>query len=112
MRRPWSNISAVVVWVVCVLAGCTATTPLEPYAGPASRTELIYVISGGWHTELGSPLGAINGPLAALKPEFPSARYLVFGWAARDYYMARNPGVGEILRALTPGPAVMLVMGS
>jgi hypothetical protein len=29
---------------------------------------------------------------------------------ARDYYMARNPGIGDILRALAPGPAVVLVI--
>jgi hypothetical protein len=48
--------------------------------------------------------------LAALKAEFPSAGYLVFGWGARDYYMARNPGIGDILRAVGSGPAVMLVI--
>ena len=110
MRRPWSNTSAVVVWILCVLAGCSASTPVEPYAGSASRTELVYVISGGWHTELGLPLGTISGPLSALKPEFPSARYLVFGWGARDYYMAPNPGIGALLRAAAPGPAVMLII--
>jgi hypothetical protein len=35
---------------------------------------------------------------------------LVFGWGARDYYMARNPGIGDLLRAAAPGPAVMLVI--
>jgi uncharacterized protein (TIGR02117 family) len=55
-------------------------------------------------------VGAINGPLAALKTEFPSAGYLVFGWGARDYYMARNPGIDDILRAVASGPAVMLVI--
>jgi uncharacterized protein (TIGR02117 family) len=74
------------------------------------RNEVVYVISGGWHTELGLPLLEISGPLAALKPEFPSARYLVFGWGARDYYMAQDPGIADILRALAPGPAVMLVI--
>ena len=44
--------------------------------------------------------------------EFPSAGYLVFGWGARDYYMARNPGIGDILRAVASGPAVMLVFHS
>jgi len=38
------------------------------------------------------------------------AGYLVFGWGARDYYMARNPGIGDILRAVAWGPAVMLVI--
>ena len=83
---------------------------MKPYAGSAPRSEAIYVISGGWHTELGLPLEALSGPLAALKPDFPSARYLVFGWGARDYYMAQNAGIGDLLRAVAPGPAVMLVI--
>ena len=70
---------------------------------------MLYVISGSWHTEIGLPLEVIGGPLAALKSEFPSARFLVFGWGARDYYMARDPGLGDVLRAIVPGPAVMLV---
>jgi len=81
-----------------------------PHAGSAPPTEKIYVISGGWHTELGLSFEALSGPLAALKPDFPGARYLIFGWGARDYYMARNPGIGDLLRAVAPGPAVMLVI--
>jgi len=107
MRRlPWN----IVVWILCGLAGCSGASPVEPYTGSASRTELLYVISGGWHTELRLPAGVISGPLAALESEFPSARYLVFGWGARDYYTARNPGMADILRALAPGPSVMLII--
>jgi uncharacterized protein (TIGR02117 family) len=83
---------------------------VKPYAGSAPPTEKIYVVSGGWHTELGLPLEALSGPLAALKPDFPNARYLVFGWGARDYYMAPNAGMGDLLRAIAPGPAVVLVI--
>jgi uncharacterized protein (TIGR02117 family) len=102
--------SAAVIWILCGLAGCNPTTPIARDAALRPRDEVVYVISGGWHTELGLPLTEISGALAALKPEFPSARYLVFGWGARDYYMARNPDIGDILRALAPGPAVMLVI--
>jgi len=105
-RLPWNFV----VWTLCGLAGCSGASPVEPYTGTASRTQLLYLISGGWHTELGLPAEAISGPLAALKSEFPSARYLVFGWGARDYYMARNPGMADMLRALAPGPAVMLII--
>jgi uncharacterized protein (TIGR02117 family) len=100
----------IVVWILCGLAGCIGASSGEPDTGSASRTKLLYVISGDWHTEIGLPVGTIGGPLAALKAEFPGARYLVFGWGARDYYMARNPGLGDILRALAPGPAVMLAI--
>ena len=90
--------------------GCTATIPQQPDAGSARPTEALYVISGGWHTELGLPVAALSGPLAALKADFPSARYLVFGWGARDYYMAQNPDIGDLLRAAASGPAVMLII--
>jgi uncharacterized protein (TIGR02117 family) len=83
---------------------------VKPYAGSAPQTEVIYVISGGWHTELGLPLEALSGSLAALKPDFPSARYLVFGWGARDYYMAKKADIGDLLRAAASGPAIMLVI--
>jgi uncharacterized protein (TIGR02117 family) len=100
----------IVVWILCGLFGCIGASSGEPDTGSVSRTELLYVISGSWHTEIGLPVGTIRGPLAALKAEFPGARYFVFGWGARDYYMARNPGIGDILRAVASGPAVMLVI--
>jgi uncharacterized protein (TIGR02117 family) len=103
-------LSGAAVAILCGLIGCSATNPVKPHTGSAAQTEVIYVISGGWHTELGLPLEAITGPLAALKLEFPSARYLVFGWGAHDYYMAQNPGIGDLLRAVASGPAVMLVI--
>ena len=83
--------------------------PALHLAGSATRDDVIYLIGGGWHTELGIRSQAISGPLATLKSSFPTARYLVFGWGARDYYMAENPGIGELMRAVLPSPAAMLV---
>jgi len=40
---------------------------------------------------------------------FVGAPYVIFGWGAHDYYMARNPGIADLLRAATQGPAVMFV---
>jgi hypothetical protein len=56
------------------------------------------------------PMSAIGGPLAAVKRRFANAWYLVFGWGAHDYYMARDPGLGDLLRAAVSGPAVLLVI--
>jgi uncharacterized protein (TIGR02117 family) len=106
----YSFLSVTAVSILSGFVACTPTTPVKPYAGSAPRTEVIYVISGGWHTELGLLRKALSGPLAALNQDFPSARYLVFGWGAHDYYMATNPGIGDLLRATAPGPAVMLVI--
>ena len=109
-QAPYWFLVVAVVWILCGVVACASTTAVKPYAGSAPPTEVIYVISGGWHTELGLPLEAVSGPLAGLNQDFPSARYLVFGWGAHDYYMAKNPGIGDLLRAATPGPAVMLVI--
>jgi uncharacterized protein (TIGR02117 family) len=111
--RPRAPIWLAKLCLLCALAGAIAScTPLlaPPYAGTAPRSEVIYVIRGGWHTELALPMSAIRGPLAALNPGFAKASYLVFGWGARGYYMARHPGLADLLRALVPGPAVLLVI--
>lgn len=96
--------------ILCDVIGCTVTASVKPHVGQAPRFETIYVVSGGWHTELGLPSEGLTGDLAALKPEFPTARYIIFGWGARDYYTAQNAGIGDLLRAAVPGPAVMLVI--
>lgn len=90
-----------------VAAAAAKTDPR--LAAPAARSDVVYVIDGGWHTEIALPRDEIDGGLARLKAEYHAAPYLIFGWGARDFYMARNPGLGDLLRAAVPGPAVMLV---
>jgi uncharacterized protein (TIGR02117 family) len=107
-----SFLSIAVVSILSGFVGCTATAtiPRQTYARSGPPTGAIYVISGGWHTELGLPAEALSGHLAALRRDFPTARYLVFGWGAHDYYMSQNPGIGDLLRTAASGPAVMLVI--
>jgi Protein of unknown function (DUF2459) len=111
MLRPRSTRLAM-LHLFCLLAGAMTgcTSPPAPYVGMEPRNEVIYVIAGGWHTELAFPMSAISGLLPSLKPGFENTRYPVFGWGARDYYMARDPGLGDLLRAGVPGPAVLLVI--
>jgi Protein of unknown function (DUF2459) len=105
LPRSWRGIAAAMLWLLAA-----AIAPAEPRPPPALRSDVIYVIAGGWHTELALPLAVIDPPLTALAARFPDTRYLVFGWGARGYYMARHPGFSELIRAATPGPAVMLVI--
>ena len=56
----YSFLFLAVVSVPCGVAGCARPTPVKPYAGSAPPTEKIYVISGGWHTELGLSLEALR----------------------------------------------------
>jgi uncharacterized protein (TIGR02117 family) len=92
------------------LTGC-ASTPVAPYTGDAPRSAVVYLITGGWHTEIGlSRDAAAEGLPPPLLDSFPDARYLVFGWGERAYYTSPNPGCGDALRALAPGPAALLVV--
>ena len=55
-------------------------------------------------------MASLRGKLAPFADAFPGARYLVFGWGQRDYYMAREPTIGDLLGAALPSPAVTLVV--
>ncbi|MGH7002280.1 MAG: DUF2459 domain-containing protein, partial [Stellaceae bacterium] len=106
-----SLVALILIAAAQGLAGC-ATAPAEvvqPYCGAAPKLQTLYVIAGGWHTEISIPVDVLSQPLAALPEISPDVRYVVFGWGQRDYYMARNPGFGDLLAASVPGPSVVLV---
>lgn len=103
------GMPALVAALAFGLTGC-AWSPVKPYTGQAPRLETVYVIASSWHTEIGVPTHALSGPLVSLQPASRDARFLVFGWGQRDYYMARDPGLGDLLGAAGPSPAVMLVI--
>jgi uncharacterized protein (TIGR02117 family) len=90
------------------LVGCH-TRQLPAYPESSRHDVTAYLIASGWHTEIALPVGTISGPLETLTRDFPSAHYLLFGWGEHDYYMAQEPTAGDALRALLPGPAVLLV---
>jgi hypothetical protein len=88
------------------LTGCTATLLTGPIPDGAAT---VYVVSRGWHTEIGLPVSAVAGPLASVEPDFPGTRFMVFGFGEREYYMAHNEGSGEMLAALFPSPSAILL---
>jgi uncharacterized protein (TIGR02117 family) len=98
------------VFAACLWLAACAATPVEPYAGTAPKDQTLYLIADAWHTEIALSRDAARGLPPDLLARFPTARYLVFGWGARAYYTAADPGLGDALRALFPGPAVTLVI--
>lgn len=90
-----------------VLGVSLAATSAHAKAGQAT----LYVISNGWHTEIGVPASALAGPLEIFRKAFPDARYFAFGWGERAFYMSPAPTWTEALRALLPARAVLLVLG-
>jgi uncharacterized protein (TIGR02117 family) len=96
------------VGTVQTLPGC-GSMPLPAYQEAPAGDATAYVIAFGWHAEIALPVHAIQHPLRAVTPDFPGALYLSFGWGERNYYMAPAPTAADAMKALFPGPAVLLV---
>ncbi len=90
------------------LAGCQVAPP-SAYRPPSQPDVTVYVTAAGWHTGIALPVPWLDHAWNRLPASFPDAKFLLFGWGERNYYMARDPGIGDALRALFPGPAVLLV---
>jgi uncharacterized protein (TIGR02117 family) len=96
--------------VLLVLAGWLAGCAVVPKNVPVPNGEArIYVVDRGWHTDIALPADEVAGPLASLGRGFPDARFLVFGFGARRYYMARHAGSGDVVAAFLPDDGVILV---
>lgn len=92
------------------LAGCAAPSPPEALtAGP--KTETIYLIERGWHTDIGIDADQVDPSLAALRMALPGARVLLIGFGERAYLLRREHDFGDMLAALIPGPGALLVTG-
>jgi hypothetical protein len=109
-RRAFLLCSAGVL-AIAAPGGCSALPPTLPPvpldSGPAEAT--LTVIDRGWHTDIGFPAEELTGELAAVTQGFPAARTVTFGFGERDYMLAADKGFIDMLRALAPGPGVMLV---
>lgn len=108
-RIPRLRLFAALCLVAISVYGC-AWSPVKPYAGSAPPHQNLYVIVSDWHSEIGIPADALPWPLASLRKMSPKARYFVFGWGQRDYYMARQPGLRDLVKAVLPSPSVVLVI--
>jgi uncharacterized protein (TIGR02117 family) len=73
--------------------------------------DLIYVIDRGWHTEIGLPVAELHGKLALIAARFPGATSLSVGFGDRAYLLDRDTNFFDMLRALLPGKAALLVTG-
>ena len=108
-----------VIAAALLLAGMLIPRPFfaAPYTGPASRR--ILIIGNPIHTDIAIPLDqdvrARFEPLvrAGIKADLPGARYLVFGWGGRAFYIATPTWAdlkpGPLFTSLTLDASVMHV---
>ena len=92
------------------LVGCSAVPP-HSERPLTEGTDRIYVIDRGWHTDIGVPVSELRGKLARVAEDFPGATSLTIGFGDRAYLLDRKTDVFDMLRALFPGKAALLVTG-
>lgn len=88
------------------LAGCVTTAPDLP---PGPLVVRIEVLQRDWHTDLCLARDDLSGPMARLAADFPTARFLCFGFGERTYMMEKDHSVLAMLSSLLPSRAVLLV---
>jgi hypothetical protein len=97
-----------------LLMACSAASPRLAERQPASSADasaVIYVVKRAWHVDIGFATADLQWPLAALRADFPAARYLLFGFGDRHYLLDEDRGFGGTLAALWPGAGLMLASG-
>ncbi len=91
-------------WVLAIALLTLGFGSVSAWAEPPAR---IYSVDFGWHTGL-----VVSDRMAPafLRKRYPGARWFVFGFGNKAFYMASNPTLGDAVHAiLSPSPAVIYV---
>lgn len=101
-------------WVllgIASLAGCTTLPPVVHNPGSTGIGDpvAVYVARRKWHIDVGFAAADLDPALVPLKAQFPTAKYLFFGFGDRHYLLTKRKSAPLLLRALWPGPALVLV---
>jgi uncharacterized protein (TIGR02117 family) len=101
-------------WVllgIASLAACTTAPPAVHSAAGAwiQKPVTVYVARRKWHIDVGFAAADLDPALLPVKAEFRTAKYLFFGFGDRHYLLTKSKNAPLLLRALWPGPALVLV---
>jgi uncharacterized protein (TIGR02117 family) len=102
------------LWIVLLLAACSAAARRSADVGPAGESGppvTIYVIRRSWHTDIGFNATDLHQPLATLRPALPEAHYLLFGFGDKHYLLNHGGSLDGLIGAVWPGQGLVLVTG-
>jgi uncharacterized protein (TIGR02117 family) len=101
--------ACLLLWLA--FAGCTAVEPAlrTEHTTTAGHPVTVYVARRKWHVDVGFATADLDPSLSAMQTQFRSAKYLFFGFGDRRYLLTRHRSGPVLLRALWPGPALILV---
>ncbi len=95
-------------FVSCLaLSSCAA----QPACPPPRNAAVVWVLSRGWHTQIGLTADELTGGLATFRDIYPGMRAIMFGYGKRTFMTARADRASEYLLGPFPGPAVIETVG-
>ena len=98
------------ILILVLLQGCTATPPSRYASASGARSNAtLVVVRRGWHIDVGFSAAQISSPLDAIDAPFAGSQYLLFGFGDKHYLVAKHKSFPQMLGALWPGEAMMLV---
>jgi|ERR1700733_2187755 hypothetical protein len=106
--RKHQRVPCLPILILLLLHGCAATPPSR-HVGPSGANSTLIVVRRGWHIDVGFGTAQISSPLNALDVPFPGSQYLLFGFGDKHYLVAKHKSFPQLLGALWPGEAMMLV---
>jgi uncharacterized protein (TIGR02117 family) len=93
-----------------LLACSTAPPPAhDPTYARSTAPVAVYVARRKWHIDVGFAAADLEPALRPVKAGFATAKYLFFGFGDRRYLLTKSKNAPLLVRALWPGPALVLV---
>jgi hypothetical protein len=101
-------------WILLGIASLAACTTVPPAVRSAisawsGAPIAVYVARRKWHIDVGFAAADLDPSLLPVKAEFGKAKYVFFGFGDRRYLLTKSKNAPLLLRALWPGPALILV---
>lgn len=103
----WRWYGAIAGLVSLTACGTAAQRCIAPGGAAA---EPIWVLTSGWHTEIGVPTRALRGPMAYFRTVYPASRVVLFGYGKRTFFTAKADDLSAYVLGPFPGRAVIQTM--
>ncbi len=111
-RRPIFRSVFIALFTLLTAACALPDAAPPPFCRmPGPDAETVYIVSHGWHTEVGIPAANLRGPLAVYRTLLPGARVVMFGYGKRTFMTAPPEAFSEYILGPLPGAAVIQVTG-